>query len=191
MDVVDEFDVGPSAPKDKLEKLADLVKEASKLADLATQLEADAKVAWKALYALIGHPTTVQTAAIPDLMAELQLEKISVAGFDLVLVDELIGSLPKDPERREDAIRWLEKHDGAGIIQTRVGLTFSRSEHNRAISTYEALKGQGLEPELLSDVHHSTLKAYIRQRLKDGDEIEPEVLGVYVGKTVKMKESKK
>lgn len=189
-DFVDEFDVGPSAPKDRLERLASLVKQAAALQAMAANLEADAKAARKSLYALVGHPQHSGTAAIPDLMAELQLEKISVAGFDLTLNDEVTGSLPKDPAKREAAIRWLEEHDGAGLIQTHVGVDFGRSQYEEARGLYESLKSQGDPVEMTSDVHHSTLKAYARQRLKEGEEINLEGLGLYLGKTVKLKEAK-
>lgn len=183
MTTADEFDVGASAPSDKLEQLHELLEEALALEGAVAQMEDDLKAAKSALHSL-------RTGRIPDLMAEMQMDEISFKGWSIKIDDFVSGSLPKDPAKRAKAIEWLESNDAAGLIKTDVSVSFGRSEHEAATSLWQSLESDGLPASLQSSVHAQTLQAFARQRIRDGESIEPEILGLYVGKVAKMKEKK-
>lgn len=176
----EEFDVGVSAPSDKLEQLHGLLEEAFALEGALAQMEDDLKAARSALHSL-------RTGRIPDMMAELQMDEATFKGWSVKVDDFVSGSLPKDPKKRAKAIDWLEANDGAGLIKTDVSVSFGRSEHEQATSLWQSLEGDGLPASLSSTVHAQTLQAFARQRIRDGDPIDPEALGLYVGKVAKMK----
>lgn len=179
----EEFDVGASAPSDKLEQLHELLEEAIALEGAVAQMEDDLKAARSALHAL-------RTGRIPDMMAELQMDEVTFKGWSVKVDDFVSGSLPKDASKRAKAIEWLEANDGAGLIKTDVSVSFGRSEREQASSLWHSLESDGLPASLVSSVHAQTLQAFARQRIRDGDPIEPETLGLYVGKVAKMKEKK-
>jgi hypothetical protein len=176
-----EFDMGgASAPPDKLDALQKLLKEAVDLSSTAASLEADLKAAKSALHALT-------TNRLPDMMTELQMDAAEFAGWKVKIHDFVSGSLPKDEEKRAKAIRWLEEHDGGELVKTSVSLDFAKSQHNEAMSIAGEMEEKGFAPTVKSDVHASTLASYARQRIKDGDDIDAEVLGLYLGKVAKIK----
>lgn len=181
----DEFDVGEgaSAPSDKLEVLHRTLEETIALDEATRKLEEDLKAAKSTLH-------TLRTSRIPDLMAEMQMDSITFRGWKVKVDDFVSGSLPKDEAKREKAIRWLEDHDAASLIKTQLSLAFAKSQHNEALSVAASLEEKGFAPKVESSVHASTLKSYALERIRSGDEIDPETLGLYVGKTAKMSEVK-
>lgn len=181
----EDFDDGaaPAAP-DKLDALNRLLEEAIALEQTVEQLEDDLKVAKSALHKL-------RTIQIPDLMAELQMDAVTFRGWSVTVNDYVSGSLPKDGEAHERAIRWLEEAGAGGLIKTDVTLHFGRAEHNMAINVAERLREDGLEPELRSTVHTQTLLAWARERLRHGESLDVDVLGLHVGRTAKFKKIEK
>jgi hypothetical protein len=181
-----EFDVGgeESAPADKLAFLHESLNEVIALTEVVAQMEDDLKQAKSALH-------RYRTVQVPDIMSELQMDRVSFKGWDVRLDDFVSGSLPSDPEKRASAIKWLESHDGGGLIKTDIKLSFAKSQHNEALSIAAQLESDGFAPNVESGVHPSTLQSYARQRIKDGDDIDPEALGLFIGKVAKLKEVKK
>jgi hypothetical protein len=179
-----EFDVGGEVPADRLEQLHAALNEIIALETLVAQMEEDLRMTKAALYKAANY-------TVPDLMGELQLEQLSFKGFNVKVSEFVTGSLPKDPEKRAAGIKWLEAHDGAGLIKTEISLAFAKSQHNEALSIVGKLQEEGYAPLVESGVHASTLKAYARQRIRDGDDIDPETLGLFVGKVAVLKELKK
>lgn len=181
MSDAEEFDV-PDAPQpqDRIDHLHSMLEEAVQMQEAVERMEEDLKVAKAALQDL-------KTKKIPDLMTDLRMERINFRGWDVSVAEEVYGALPKDQERRAEALRWLEEHEGGSIIQTQVALNFGRAQHNEAMDAVGTLRSMGFSPEVGSDVHHSTLKAFVRERLRAGEEVPDRTLGVSVIKAAKLK----
>ena len=102
--------------------------------------------------------------------------------------DFVAGSLPKpdpkieyDPvgiERRKNALDWLRDHDGEALIKTEITLTFGKGEDNVALDLAESLREKGFEPNVESGVHPQTLQKYARERLKKGQNVDFETIGL-------------
>lgn len=185
MGAADEFDVGgASAPPDKMDALNAALEEAVALEQAVAQMEDDLKVAKKALNGLKG-------GRIPDLMDELQMDEVSFRGWKVKIDDFVSGSLPKEGDRHEQAVRWLEEHGAGGLIKTDLTLAFGKSQHNEALDLAGRLEAEGLAPSVKSGVHTQTLHAFARERIRNGDPLDIEVLGLYVGKVAKMKQVQK
>lgn len=181
-----EFDMGgePQGSPDTLEALHKSLEEVITLEDMVAQMEADLKAAKSTLH-------TMKSSRIPDLMDQLQMDRISFRGWDVRVSDFVSGSLPKDPMKRAAALRWLEENDGAGLIKTELKLAFGKSQHNEALDLASRLETEGHAPNVESGVHSATLQSFARQRIKDGDPIDTETLGLFVGKVAKMKREAK
>ena len=77
---------------------------------------------------------------------------------------------------------------GADLIKTKVTVSFGRSGHNEAIALQHDLRAKGHAAELASDVHAQTLMAFAREKLKSGEPVDADKLGLFVGRTTQLKE---
>lgn len=185
-DFADEFEneSGAVASKDALTAVREGISDLIAAEELVTQLEDDLKAAKK-------QKQFLATSKLPDLMAEIQSDHFSHAGFDIKVSDFVSGSIPKAEDRNKLAIKWLEDNEGAGIIKTEVSLIFGRSQHNEAADLAGQLLSDGYTPDLKSSVHAGTLCKFAREKLENGEEIDTDVLGLYVGRVAKVKAIKK
>jgi hypothetical protein len=98
------------------------------------------------------------------------------------------GSLPsKDAQRKAAAIEWLEQNEGGDLIKTDVSLSFSREQRDEAIKIAKRLEKSGFAPNVNSGVHAQTLCAWARERLRQGEPVDGDVLGLYIGRKTKFK----
>ena len=167
-----------SAAPDSLVRLNETLEEAVALKEMLDQLEEDAAAAKKQL-------THITTSVIPDMMAEIGMDECVQNGWKIKLSQFVSGSLPKEPEKRQKAIDWLEKHEGADMIKSTLTVNFNKSQHNMAIDLAQRIQEEGFAPSLISDVHAQTLASFARERLKNGDEVDTEILGLYTGTVAK------
>lgn len=180
MDDIDFFDEQPQA--------ADL-KEVLKLARTLVEKEVEYKSAEAALKLLSGKLHELKTKTLPEAMAtagmpkgELKLED----GTKVKVEDFVSGSLPKDPAKREIALKELIAIGGEGLIKNELSLTFEKREHNIATDLKERLVAEGYEPVLEANVHPQSLMALVRERLQGGGTVDPEKLGCFVGQKAKV-----
>ena len=181
---MDEFDLGEAqaSPVQASSTLRDAVAEAISLEDTIEVMEENLKVAKKALYVL-------KTTRIPDIMTEIQpgLEELKIDGFKVSIKDFVSGSIPKDEMKRTAAFGWLKNHGADSLIKTEVSVAFGRFEHNRALALLADLNEQGMAAVLENTVHPQTLQAFARERIRNGEIIDPEVLGLYTGRVAQIK----
>lgn len=184
VDLEAEFQVEQPSSDAVLLRLRTKIQEMLDQYQLVDQLESDLSQAKQALHEL-------RTSTVPSLMAEIQSDHFAFRGYDIKIEDLVSGSLPKEPAAREKAIEWLEAHDAGGLLKIEVSVAFGKGAAKEAYSLAKELENEKkLAPSLLQSVHPQTLMAWARQQIQDGNEIDPEVLGLYVGKIAKIKELK-
>jgi hypothetical protein len=180
----EEFDIGgegaeKSAP-DSLARLIDMSKELLKMEELVEQAEEDLKAMKSSLQLL-------RTGRIPDMMNEIGISSITVDDRVIEVSDFVSGSLPKDPEKRARAIAWLDSVGAGGLLKTEVTVEFGRNQHNEALSLAGELREKGHAMDVTSNVAPQTLLKFARDKLKAGEPIDFEALGLYTGKIAKVK----
>ena len=135
---------------------------------------------------------SLKTVELPDLMAECGMSEFkSETGFKITIDDFVSGTLPKDDVRREAAINWLENNGAATLIKTELAMAFEKTQHNEALSIKAELEQKGYAVSAKMGVHPQTLIAHVKERLRQGDEIPLDVLGLYAGRVAKIKSPKK
>lgn len=187
-EVESDFTDEASAPSpmsiEKLREKADeLVTAQSIVDDLEEQLDA-AKSALNNLKINI----------IPAAFAEAGVAEIKMENGAIVEVKDFVaGGLPKDETDRIAAIEYLDSIDGSGLIKTELSVFFPKDDRQKAIDLQTELKKMGFSPEVATSVHALSLQAFVREKLRKGDEINPAKLHMFVGKTttVKFKKDKK
>tara|TARA_Y100000310_G_C20666573_1_gene807844 strand:+ start:439 stop:1014 length:576 start_codon:yes stop_codon:yes gene_type:complete len=182
--VADDFDLGAegeaAASPDALKRLRAAIQEQVDLQVAIEQMEDDLKAAKQTLQ-------TIRTGRLPDIMAECQSDHFTHNGWEIKLSEFVSGSLPKDPVKRQLALKWLEKNGGAGLIKTVVAAQFGKGQHGEAVKLGKQMVKDGLAPTIESGVHSASLCSWGRTRIKDGDPIELETLGLFAGKIAKAK----
>ena len=128
-----------------------------------------------------------------DLPSKLQ--EIGIVNFELddgsvVQVKENVSAHIKE-ENRGAAYEWLRDNGLDDIIKNTVVCTFGREEDDKASDFFSFAKKEGFEPEQNSTIHPSTLKAFAKDRIAQGEEIPMDLFGVWVGQRATIKKAKK
>ena len=175
----------PEKPPADIPRLTAMAHEAVNLERQLAMLEAETSRLRKEYLDL----TRVQ---LPDIMAEIGLSSFTLADGSRLKVEDMIeGSLPKDPVARASAVAILESIGGAEMIRNEVVVPFERKQHNVAVNLARELQDRGLMVRVQQDVHHMTLKSFVREKLSHGEEVPFEKLGVFVGRRAVVKLAEK
>jgi hypothetical protein len=135
-------------------------------------------------------------------MSELGIKKFSLDdGTEIKLKeDNVVGSFPKDPERRAEAKEEIERLDASDLIKTELKTSFGKGAHNQALSVAQELRDQGFDVSVDETIHHSTYASWGRdlfrkhndalERGELGDEPDFRKLGLVPLKKVEVKAKK-
>lgn len=184
-DNVDEFmsdfvnDQGAASAAPSILKIRKTAQEARRLEIQIAAIDATREELSKQLNA-------IKIGTLPAMMAQAGMPSFSLDdGTEIEIAEFCSGSLPKDEARRAKALTWLEKNEGASLIKTDISLAFGKTEGAKAKLVIAQLKKMGFVPTIVTGVNHMTLQAFARERLREGDKIDLDVLGLYAGKTAK------
>ena len=115
------------------------------------------------------------------------------AGIDRSNIDqknEQILLLPKDPDKSAACYQWLEDNGLGDIIKNNVGMSFGKGENQEAKLLEDTIKNLGFIPEVKVSVHRSTLKATVRQLIKDGKTVPDNMFSLFIGQKTKITKKK-
>jgi hypothetical protein len=115
---------------------------------------------------------------LPELMKELGLSELKLTDGSIVKIkDEVDASISKS--NPYPALKWLLEHDFGGLIKTEVSLIFGKGEHDEAAAATVAISEMGYSPDLKEAVHPATLKAFVKEQLKEGGTVPFDLFNVY------------
>jgi len=162
--------------------IATVRKLAEELRDLETQI-AELEETTKLLK---GRANELKTQELPEALGDLGMESFSLAdGFSVKINEVVSGTLPRDPEAKRAALALIVEYGGESIIKNEISLAFGKGQDNEAKSLAAELKEKGYPAEVTEGVHPQTLASFVRERLKSGEEVDTQALGIYTGRTVK------
>ena len=119
------------------------------------------------------------TDSIPQLMDQMGVERLDVDGMKVTKKMLVSASIPVS--RREEAFGWLR---GAGlddIIKNDVSVSFGKGQDNLASEIAAVLTEKyGLDTKVKTAVHPMTLKAFVRERVESGKEIDLDLFGAFI-----------
>jgi len=139
----------------------------------------------------------LRTRDMPDLMAELNTDRIGLAAenVDIVLGMVYHANIAADwpEEKRDDAFAHLEEKGLGDIIKNTVTVVFGRNNYDNMNEWLEKVRGLNLsfEPPPVSiakTVPWNTLTATVKEQVKKGTVLDLEKLGATVGMIVTIKE---
>lgn len=114
---------------------------------------------------------------VPELMDQIGMAEFKTATGLKIKIDETIrASIPK--AKAPLAFAWLKANGHAAMIKRVVQVAFGKGEDERADALREKLAGE-FEVEDNASVHPSTLAAFVREKLRDGEEVPLDLFGVH------------
>ena len=128
---------------------------------------------------------------IPARMTELGMSSTTmVDGSKVDVVENIYVAIPKDPDKSQACYEWLENNGLGDIIKNQVGMSFGKGENEDAKKLEETIKNLGFIPEVKVSVHPSTLKATVKQLVKDGKSVPDNVFNLFIGQKTKITKKK-
>jgi len=124
---------------------------------------------------------------IPMLMEEMGMDSVEVDGYKVKVRPFVHARISE--ERRDEAFAFLRSIGEGDLIKNDITVSFSAGQDNMAGAVMDDLHGQGLDPVQKTHVHPSTLKAWVRNRVESGAELDFETFGVFVGNEAKISRS--
>ena len=174
---------------DESEALDSINTETTKnLSGLVRQLrvvEQEVEEAETLLKTLKSERQKLSTQMIPDLMDEMGVERVDVDGLTVTKKQIVAASIPVD--KRELAFDWLRERGLDDIIKNDVVCSFGRGQDNLAKDAFWTLKDKGLEPSTKTHIPPMTLKAFVKDRVEQGQEIDLDLFGAFLTNAVEIK----
>lgn len=134
----------------------------------------------------------LNTKEIPDALAAAGVSEIKMPdGTRVSVEDALYGSLPKEEAERNEAIRWLTSVGAADIVKAEISLAFAKGQAKELEKVRKALIKLNVVFDVKEGVHASTLQAFARERLKNGEAVPFTTLGLFPQRMAKIKPPKK
>lgn len=155
------------------------------LVDAIREKEAECEMAATVLAKRQEELRVLSGVQLPNLMDELQLKEFTtVRGLKIELDEKIECGISED--RKPVAFRWLENNGHAGMIKRQVGVQFNKGQEAEAKQLVEELTGKFAAVTENRTVHPSTLKAWVKEMLREGKNFPLEHFGVFRRKVAKI-----
>jgi hypothetical protein len=167
-----------------LEKIIALAEQQGDAGRRIDMLEAELKEA-KEIYRQITEND------IPEAMEALGLTEFSLKdGRTIRLEQRVHASIPKG--RESVAFKWLRDNNYDSIIKREINFRFGKGDDGVASQLVDLIKqALSVVPDHDKEsVHHSTLKAFVRELLEDGVQLPEEAFGILRRTVAKVDDSR-
>jgi hypothetical protein len=126
---------------------------------------------------------------LPTMLAEIGLTSIKLDdGSEVSIKPQYGANILVD--NRPAAYEWLRENGYDDIIKNTVACTFGRGEDDKASAFKAFAEKEGFFAEQNTGIHHTTLRAFVKERVENGDDFPMELFGAYVGQRAIIKRSK-
>lgn len=144
-----------------------LVKQADVVAELQTQLK-KAQAEYLKL----------EREDLPALMQELGLSSFQLeTGETIKVVEDVTTKIPA--KHKAAAHTWLLEHGFGGLLKTQVTVEFGRGERDAAETAAGQLQEHYEHVNMDESVHHSTLKAFVKEQREQGHHVPEDLFGIF------------
>lgn len=108
---------------------------------------------------------------IPSAMQELGLESLKLdTGQKLSCKMDVFASITE--EKKDAAFDWLQEHGFGGLVKVVVSVAYGKGDAEKAAELVLELQKLELPVECDQDIHVQTLKAFLREQLSKGSEVD-------------------
>ena len=117
---------------------------------------------------------------LPDSLSDLGMTAFTLADGSEIRVKPLYAAFIAEADRPE-AFGWLRENGYEDLIKNQVSCQFGMGEDEQAVAFIESAEKAGYPAEQKTSVHPATLKAWIKERMENGDEFPTELFNAYTG----------
>lgn len=117
---------------------------------------------------------------LPALMTEANSMEFTLLDGSKVTIKPQYGASIK-VDNRPAAFEWLREHGHDDIIKNTVSCQFGRGEDDLASSFKAFAEKEGYVPNQTEKIEPMSLRAFVKERVENGDEFPMELFGAYVG----------
>lgn len=161
------------------------------LVNRALQLTNEVESVEEYLKKLKAELHVITTTSLVDALASAGTTEFRTKDVQVKVKDFISGSLPKEEIARREALQWIESVGAADIIKNHLEADFGKNQDNMVARVEELLLEMDIPFQRARDVHHSTLKSFAQERMKSGEELPLERLGLFAGRKADIKALKK
>ena len=126
---------------------------------------------------------------LPALMTEANSMEFTLLDGSKVTIKPQYGASIK-VDNRPAAFEWLREHGHDDIIKNTVSCQFGRGEDDLASSFKAFAEKEGYVPSQTEKIEPMSLRAFVKERVENGDDFPMELFGAYVGQRAIIKRSK-
>ena len=126
---------------------------------------------------------------LPDMLFSLGVTSFKLADGSEVSVKPTYGANIR-LDRKIEAHQWLRDNGFDDLIKNIVACEFKRGEDEKATDFMEVASQMGYAATQKADVHSSTLKAFVKERIESGGDIPLDLFGVFTGNRATIKRGK-
>ena len=90
-------------------------------------------------------------------------------------------------EKRLQAFQWFEQQGHGDLIKSVITVNFGMQEHEERLRVMKLLSDNRVEYYTNEQIHHMTLKAFVKHEIQRGNPIPMDLLGAYMFDEVKIK----
>lgn len=129
---------------------------------------------------------------IPEIMDEAGIDHFGLTeGHKVVIEEKVHASLKK--ENNEKGCDWLEANGFQALVKRTLTVPFTTKQHKLADKVRKAVeKALGAEAAMMvkdeRTVHHSTLSAWAREQLRNGEVFPMDIFGAHRARVAKITE---
>lgn len=156
----------------------DALKRLTALARQQREAEQAVEDAQEALSKAQERLRTISETDVPNLMDEVGMtEFVTVDGLKITVDRKLRIGVPK--AKKGQAMEWVDSHGGAALVQRCFVIRFGKEDERWAkkFARDLAQRKRPVNCERQNDVHSSTLKKFITDKLEAGEEVPLELFG--------------
>lgn len=156
----------------------DVLGRISVLADKMHELDKERAQAELKVKQLKEQHRQIAEEQLPELFERVGMAELKTrSGLPLKLKERVHTNISKD--RKPRAIAWLDDHGHGGMVKRKVVVEFDKTQQEK-VDKLLKLIGRGWPNNRTElDVHAATVKAFVKQRLKDGQEVPLDIFGVH------------
>ena len=123
---------------------------------------------------------------LPALLHEIGMAKFELDDGSKIELKPTYGAHIK-VDNRDAAFGWLRSNGVDDIIKNTVSCIFGRGEDKKAETFIKVAHDAGVPASQKEEVHPSTLKAFVKERVENGEEFPMDLFGAYVGQRATIK----
>lgn len=156
------------------------------LAKRAKTLEKDIEEVESVLKNLKEQYRKVTEEALPEALTGMGMKKFVMEDGSSIEIKPFYSASISEA-RRAEAYAWLREHGFDDIIKNTVSVRFGRGEDELCTRLLNLIRQNGYPADQAEKIEPMTLKAWVKEQIERGNELDSELFGVYIGQKAVIK----